>query len=171
MLLWRRRWIEFVNEEREIEGVGLAFVESHETIVGGKNFVERLVNADQKLIEVGSLVERVNDVGHDLALFLHTAEVGDVEKTDDDSFDAGIAEVILAGDLEPAPGAVFALDAVIVADPAAGSSGEFVDALLGGDALFRMENVDEGSADEFAVEVAEDAAEAFAGIDDGAVTG
>ena len=154
-----------------MEIVGLAIVENDETIFGVKNFFERLMDAQEKLVEVGSFVERVNDVGNDLALFLHAAEIGDVEEADDDGFDAGIAEMVLAGDFEPAPGAVFALDAVVVADPAARSDGELVDALLGGAALIGMENADDGAADEFAVEIAEDAAETFAGVKDGAVAG
>ena len=72
----------------------------------------------------------MNDVGDDLALFLHAAKIGDVEETDGDGFDAGIAEMVLARDFEPAPCAVFSLDAVIVADPAAGRDGELVDAFL-----------------------------------------
>lgn len=129
------------------------------------------MNAEEELIEIGGFVKRVNDVGDDLALFLHAAEIGDVEEADDDGFDAGIAEMVLASNFEPSPGTVFALDAIVVADPAAGSDGELVDALLGGGALIGMENVDDGAADEFAVEITEDTAEAFAGVEDGAVAG
>ena len=34
-----------------------------------------------------------------------------------------------------------------------------------------MENADNGAADKFAIEVAEDAAETFVGVKDGAITG
>src|SRR5580704_46857 len=163
--------VEFVGEECEVEVVGFAIVENDETILGVENLAERLVDAEQELIEIGGFVERVNDVGDDLALFLHAAQIGDVEEADDDGFDAGIAEMVLAGDLEPAPGAVFALDAVVVADPAAGGGDEFVDAILCADALIGVEEIHDGSTDEFAVEIAEDAAEAFAGINHGAVAG
>jgi hypothetical protein len=129
------------------------------------------MDAEKKLIEIRGFVERVNDVGDDLALFLHAADIGDIEKADDDGFDAGIAEVILAGNLEPTPGAVFALDAVVVADPATGSGDELVDAVLSGGALIGMEQVHDRDTDEFAVEIAEDTPEAFAGVQDGAIAG
>ncbi len=163
--------VEFVGEKGEVKIVGFAIVQDDEAILGVQNFAERLMNAEQKLIKIGGFVERVNDVGNDLALFLHAANIGDVEKADDDGFDAGIPEMVLARDFEPAPRAVFALDAVVVADPTAGSGDEFIDAVLSSSALIGMQDVDDRGADEFAVEIAEDAAEAFAGVKDGAVAG
>ena len=74
--------------------------------------------------------------------------------------------MVLAGDFEPAPGAVFALDAVVVADPTAGSSGELVDTMLRGNTLIGMQNAGDGVADELTVEIAEDAAETLAGVED-----
>src|ERR1700722_20475354 len=109
-----------------MEVVGLAIVENDEAILGAENFFEGLMDAEQELVEVGSFVERVNDVGNDLALFLHAAEIGDVEEADDDGFNAGIAKVVLGRDFEPTPGAVFALEAVVVADPSTGRGGELV---------------------------------------------
>ena len=79
--------------------------------------------------------------------------------------------MVLARDFEPAPRAVFALDPIVVADPAAGRDSELFDALLRSGTLLRMEDVDDGAADEFAIEVAEDAAETFARVKDGAVVG
>ena len=88
--------IELVGEKWKVEGIGFGVVESDEAILRVQNLLERLMNAEKQLVEVGGFVQRVDDVGDDLALFLHALKVGDVEKADNDGLDTGIAEVVLA---------------------------------------------------------------------------
>ena len=72
------------------------------------------MDAAEELVEVGGFVEGVDDVGDDLALGFHAVEIGDVEEADDDRLRCGVVEVIAGGGFEPAPGAVFALEAAAV---------------------------------------------------------
>src|SRR6185369_13378144 len=111
-LLWRRRGVELIGEEREVEGVGVWIVEGHDAIFGVEDFLKRAVDAREELIEVGGLVERVDDIGNDLALGLHALQVGDIDEGEDKYAGQGFVSKIRDASFEPAPGAIIALQAV-----------------------------------------------------------
>ena len=68
------------------------------------------MNAIKQLIEIGCLVQRVNDIRDDLAFGLHSMEFSDIEAVQKYAVDRGIAKAAAAGDFEPAPGAIAAAE-------------------------------------------------------------
>ena len=100
--LRRRRRIELIHEKREVEHFRLRIVEGHEKVLGVDNFFERVVNLEQQFIEVGGLIEGVNDVGEDQALRLHALNFGDVLIGDEDALNIGIGDAVGGDSIEPA---------------------------------------------------------------------
>ena len=94
-------------------------MERDEAILGIQHLLERLVDAEKQLVQVGGLIQRVNDIGDDLALFLHALQVGDIQKTNCDRFDAGVMQMVLRGNLKPAPQSVFTFQAAAHVEPGA----------------------------------------------------
>jgi hypothetical protein len=68
------------------------------------------MNAGKKLIEVGGLVQRVNDIRDHLALGFHAMKFRNIQAMQKNPVDRGIGEAAAAGDFEPAPGAIAAAE-------------------------------------------------------------
>jgi len=83
-------------------------VQRNEAIFGGQNTFERDVNAVEKLVQVGGLVQRVNDIRDDLTLGFHAVKIGNVQAVQKNPFYGGIRKAAAAGDFEPAPRTVAA---------------------------------------------------------------
>ena len=128
------------------------------------------MDAEKQLIQVGGLIQCVDDVGNDLALFLHSLQIGDVEKADDDGFDAGVAQMILGRNLKPAPQSVLALEAATGVKPSARRFRQLLKTFASGRLLFRMEQVNDGLSDQIAGKIAEDTAKPFICIENRAFT-
>ena len=88
--------------------VGFRIVKSHEAIFRVQNFLQRLMDAGQQLIKIGGLIERVDDVGNNLALGLHAVQIGDVVIADNNGFHVGIVEIVVESRFEPTPGTILA---------------------------------------------------------------
>ena len=84
-----RRRIKLVDEKREMKHVRGGFMQGDETVFGVHHFCQGLVNLAQKLVEIGSLVQRVDDVGNDLAFGFEAAEIGNVTIGNEPAFDSG----------------------------------------------------------------------------------
>jgi hypothetical protein len=108
-LLRGRRGIELVGEKGKVKSVGAGVVQRHEAVLRVEDFLQRLVDAEQQLIQVGGFVEGVNDVGNDLALRLQALQFGDVEKADDHGPEVGIVQIVVERSFERAPRGVPAL--------------------------------------------------------------
>jgi hypothetical protein len=113
-LLRRRCGVKLVDEEWEVESVGVGIVERDDAIFGVDDFFESAVDAREKLVEIGGFVESVNDVGDDETLGFHALKIVDVHEAENESVDGGLIEAIADGDFEPAPHAVLALKAAAV---------------------------------------------------------
>lgn len=110
----RRRGVELVDEEWEVESVGVGIVQGDDAIFGVDDFFESTVDAREKLVEIGGFVESVDDIGDDETLGFHTLKIVDVHEAQNESVDGGLIEAIADGDFEPTPYAVFALKAAAV---------------------------------------------------------
>jgi len=63
-------------------------MEGDETVFGVDHFGQGLVNLAQQLVEIRSLVQRMDDVGNDLAFGFEAAKVGDVAIGNEPAFDS-----------------------------------------------------------------------------------
>jgi len=86
--LWGRRGIELIDEKRKVKHIRGRFMQCHETVLRIDHFGQRLMNLAQKLIEIGSLVQRMDDVRDDLALRFEAAKVGNVAIGNEPAFDS-----------------------------------------------------------------------------------
>lgn len=168
-VLRRRRGIKLVDEKGEVKGAGVGLVKSNEAILGVNDFFEGLMNMGEQLIEIGGLIEGVNDIGDDLALGFHAVKIGDVRVRDDDGVDGRIGEKTVAGGFEIAPGAILGTEAAAGLGDRAGKGSEFAKALAGGAEIVGMENGGDGQATELVGTITEDAGKTAAGVEDGAV--
>ncbi len=144
-------------------------MKSDEAVLRVQNFFERLVDAEQQLIQVRGLIQSVDDIGDDLALFLHALQVGDIEKADYDGLDAGVAQMVLGGNFKPTPQAVFALEAAAGVEPGARRFTQLLKASARRRLLVRVQQVDDGLSDQFAGEITENASKSFICIENRAV--
>jgi len=101
-LLGKRRRVELVDEERKMEHVALRIVQGNEEILSIDDFFESVVNLMEKFVEVGGLIERVNNVGKNQALRLHALDLGDILVADKHGPDAGIGHTVDRFGVEPA---------------------------------------------------------------------
>ena len=125
-------------------------MESDEAILRVQNLFERLMDAEKQLVQVGGLIQGVDDIGDDLALFLHALQVGDIEKADDDGLDAGVAQMVLGRNFKPTPQTVFALEAAAGVEPGARRFTQFLNTRVRARLLVRVQQVDDGFSDQIA---------------------
>ena len=83
-------------------------MERHEAILRIENFLQGLMDAPQQLVQVGSFVEGMHDLGDDLALRFHAVKIGDVPKINDNALDGWQVGMIAGLSVEPSPAPVFA---------------------------------------------------------------
>src|SRR5208283_4067952 len=60
--LRRRGSVVFIGKKRKLEDIALRIVQRDEAVFGGQNVLECLMNSGEKLVQVGGLVQCVNDV-------------------------------------------------------------------------------------------------------------
>ena len=144
-------------------------MESDEAILRIENFFESLMDAVEKLVKVGGLVEGVNNFGDDLALGFHAVKVGNVEIGDDDAFDGGIVCAIAAKNIEPAPGSVFGAQAAAAADFMAGSGTQFGETLADFGGVIAVDKRDKRNAMQIFGAIAENFGESLIHVLDEAI--
>src|ERR1700690_1088061 len=104
----------------------LGVVQRHETIVRWYNSFQGGVNSHEELVQIGSLIEGVDDVGDYLALRFHAMKFRDVQGVEQDSFHAGFIHPVAAGHLNPTPRTVAATEAVTLGNRRAGPGADIL---------------------------------------------
>jgi len=146
-LFGRRSSVKLIDEKWKMKRVLDRIVKRDITILGVQDFFQGLVNAIQKLVQIGGLVEGVDYIGNNLALRLHAVKICHVQVGRDDAFDGRIVEAIPYGALEPAQGTVLAAETAALDDGRARGGSQFGKPGAGLCRLGRMKKVSDGTSD------------------------
>src|SRR6266849_2516904 len=113
------------------------------------------MDAAQQFVQVGSLVERVHDLGDHLTFRLHAVKFSNVLKANHNAFDSGHLGIIVCRPIEPAPASIFALHTAAATKRPSSGSGEIAKTFTNSPSIICMDEAPNGFSDEVLGRVAE----------------